>query len=554
MNQNSSSLNYLNFFLSVILILGIFFRFININQKVYWGDEVLTAIRTSGYTTAEASQEVFNNRIIEVESLQKYLSFNSEKNFKDILKALASHPEHPPLYYLSASLLRQYFGNSMTVARILSALISLLAFPSIYWLCLELFNSSLVGWIAVALIAVSPLHILYAQEARQYSLWTVMVLLSSATLLRAIRLKTKRSWGLYGIALIGGLYSHLLFVLVALGHSIYVIVNESFRVSKTVILYCWTTFVGILAFTPWMAIILVHPYPVKNTVSSTGEPTSITHLLERLFRHINLVFFNADLGYANVILFLLSLYSLYFICKNTPKRVWLFILVLIGFSGLIPIIPDLISGKVRSFQIRHIIPFYVGIQLAFAYLLAAKFTSANWTQKLMRLLLITVLAGGIIGDAFIAKTEVAWSKGGAAQYYHQIAQAINQAPHPLIISDTSLSNILALSYQLNSQVKLQLLSKINRLKIPEGFDNVFLFAPSDKLRKTTGSQPSIQLKPIIKEKNFLWKIINLQQIQNNYNYDDKESLLNWLSDSGVPSLGVIPNPTDGEGTSFSEKR
>lgn len=45
----------------------------------------------------------------------------------------------------------------------------------------------------MALIAVSPFHVLYAQEAREYSLWTVTILLSSAALLRAMRVKTKLS-------------------------------------------------------------------------------------------------------------------------------------------------------------------------------------------------------------------------------------------------------------------------------------------------------------------------------------------------------------------------
>ena len=39
-----------------------------------------------------------------------------------------------------------------------------------YWLCLELFESSVTAWLAVAIIAISPFQIVYAQEARPYSL------------------------------------------------------------------------------------------------------------------------------------------------------------------------------------------------------------------------------------------------------------------------------------------------------------------------------------------------------------------------------------------------
>jgi len=64
--------------------------------------------------------------------------------------------------------------------RSLSAIISLLVFPGVYWLLPGIWVVN--GWIAIALIAVSPFHILYAQEAREYSLWTVTIALSSAAL------------------------------------------------------------------------------------------------------------------------------------------------------------------------------------------------------------------------------------------------------------------------------------------------------------------------------------------------------------------------------------
>lgn len=83
------------------------------------------------------------------------------------------------MYFVMVKQWVQWFGNSITITRSFSALVSLLAFPLIYLLCQELFNSSVIGWIAVSLLAVSPLHILYAQEARSYSLWTVTILLSS---------------------------------------------------------------------------------------------------------------------------------------------------------------------------------------------------------------------------------------------------------------------------------------------------------------------------------------------------------------------------------------
>jgi len=181
---------WLRFLIVVLLVLGIFFRFFNLDKKVYWLDETYTSLRISGYTTSDLSQhitQVFDGHVFGVENfkndLQEYQYINSKNGLIDTIKSLAvEDPQHSPLYYIMARYWVQWLGNSVAAIRSLSALISLLVFPCIYWLCLELFGASLVGWIAVVLIAVSPFHVLYAQEAREYSLWTVTILLSSASL------------------------------------------------------------------------------------------------------------------------------------------------------------------------------------------------------------------------------------------------------------------------------------------------------------------------------------------------------------------------------------
>lgn len=111
----------------------------------------------------------------------------------------------------------------MTAVRSLSAWISLLVFPRVYWLCWQLFRSASVGWMAVTIVAVAPFHVLYGQEARPYMMFAVLVLLSNAILLRAIAIQkstakfkspsklSKAVWSIYAIALSLGLYSSLLF-------------------------------------------------------------------------------------------------------------------------------------------------------------------------------------------------------------------------------------------------------------------------------------------------------------------------------------------------------
>ena len=66
----------------------------------------------------------------------------------------------------------------------LPVLISLISLPLMYGLGMELFGQRSVAWLATALLALSPVDILFAQTARQYSLLTLSVIGSSWLLLR----------------------------------------------------------------------------------------------------------------------------------------------------------------------------------------------------------------------------------------------------------------------------------------------------------------------------------------------------------------------------------
>lgn len=140
----------LRFLIIILLVLGIFFRFANLDRKVYWFDEVFTSKWISGYTEKEVVQQVYDGGVIGVEDLQKYQRLSPEKGLSDTINALAAWPENPPLYYLMARFWMQLFRDSVTTPRGLSAVSSLLVFPGVYWLCLELFGTPLMGWMAIA--------------------------------------------------------------------------------------------------------------------------------------------------------------------------------------------------------------------------------------------------------------------------------------------------------------------------------------------------------------------------------------------------------------------
>lgn len=509
---------WLRFFLVILLVLGLFFRFYNLDRKVYWHDEVYTSIRSLGYTQEEVVQQAFDGRVIGIEDLHKYQYFNPDKSLSDTLYSLVQHPEHPPLYYLMVRFWMQVFGDFVKTPRGLSALFSVLTLPCIYWLCLELFNSSLVGWIAVALLAVSPFHVLYAQEAREYSFWTVTILLSSLSLLRAIRLNTKLSWGIYAVTLVLSLYTFLFSGFVAIGHGIYVVVTERFKFSKTVLAYFLASSAGLLAFAPWIFVIIANFSQFNEKTAWTKVQELPSYLVTRWGLHLSSVFVDFGLRLehpftylAPPVLLVLVGYAIYCLCRHTPLEVWLFVLTLTGVSAIALILPDLILGGRRSISSRYFIPCYIGIQLAVAYLLSTHLLASRFSkQKLWQGTMAVLLSLGIISCVISSQSYTWWNK--VVGYYNpQIARLINQAPRPLVISNTSDVNtgdIISLSYLLDTKTRLQLVVDSNIPNISDEFRDVFLFYPSKTLQQSLTKEYKATLKPVYTVDIVrLWKLI-----------------------------------------------
>jgi len=485
----------MKFAIAILIGLGIFFRFANLDLKFFWGDEVLTALRVSGYTEAKVVEQSYNGDILNLEDLQRYQFPSEGSSLSDTIAALSKTPEHPPLYFLLARFWMQVwmpiFGNSVAVLRSLSAIIGLAVFPCIYGLCLELFGSKTVAWIAMAIVAVSPLHVLYAQEARSYSLWTVTILLSSFLLLRSLRLqktdekesRIRQHWIGYTIATILGLYSHLLFLPVAIGQGIYVFAIERCRFTKVVSNYLKSAAIAIVAFSPWIWVIFYHFTHTQDALAEADTEPDIDHLIDRWFRNINRIFFGGDLAGYNFILVVFFAYALYVLIRHTPSRVWLYILTLVGFNFLVLAIPDLVFAARRTAGIRYLFPTYISVQLTFAYFFASQFPIVNKWQKFWQFFLFVILGGSLLVSTLDVQKEVTWNKSGEkAKYYFPTAQIINVYDRPLIISDASPVEVLMLSYRLQSPVDFQLVVPPNVPTLPPEVDRVFVLNPSVELQ------------------------------------------------------------------------
>jgi uncharacterized membrane protein len=490
----------------VVVTLGIFFRVVNLDKKIYWVDETYTSLWLSGYSQTEVIEQIYDKQPIGIEVLKKYQKVRPEKSYIDTIDQL--EPQHPPLYYVLARFWNQCFGNSPAGARSFSAFISVLTIPCLYWLCKELFSSNLTAWMAVTLFAISPLHLLYAQEARQYSLWTMVIILSSLALLRALRLHDRVHWCVYAVSVALSLYTSINSIFVIVGYGIYIVFKEGFKPRITLIKYTLASLAGILAFLPWLIKL-----NEINAAGWTGQDFGVWLLAGKWISNTIRIFFDfvsfdsstpliqlLPLIPSTLALLFLIGYSIYYLIKNSQKEVWLFVLTLILTLALALALPDILLGGRRSGVARYLMPSFLGIQLAVAFLLSNKITSFR-QQKLWRLVTVGLVSAGIISCITISQAEIWWNKGSiSSEDVPKIASIIDRVPNQLIISDTDLIHILSLSHEINSNAQFLLLSKPNLLDITavSNFNNVFLFEPSRQLQNNLEQQHIYKyiLKPI----------------------------------------------------------
>lgn len=518
--RSRRQIQWLKFTAIVLLVLGIVFRWTNIDQKFFWHDEVINSFNVSGYTVTEATQELSELKQINFGQLQKYQYPNTVKGFLDPVIVLANNePQNPPLYYLISWVWFKIFGNSITVARSLSVFISLAIFPCIYWLCRELFRSPATGWIAIALVAISPFHLLYAQEARPYSLWSLTILLSSIFLLRAIRTANNYNWILYSITLTLSLYTFPFSLFVAIGHGIYVLTIAKLKQNRTYYKYLLASISSIILYSPWLLFIKLNSHKISDwravDASFLSLMTSWMGNLSRVFIDFNLDS-TASVTYIippALILSLLTVCSIGYLCRKTPVSVWLFVVTLIVATAIALALPDLILGGQRSRVARYLTPSYLGIDLAVAYYLSEEiFSHKLWRQLLSRTLLVLLIVFGILSCSVSLQADnwwhKSWSKLSSYDDLKQIAKVTNQSPESLVIApdinlfdEDAFFELLSLTHLIDPQIRLRFgldAEELSTLESPNSRKNIasdrlFIYNP---LTIAPSPIPPKRLEPI----------------------------------------------------------
>ena len=497
----------------LLLLLGLFFRVANLDRKVYWVDEVATSIRIAGYTKTEIISEVASGKLLHPQDLLNYQKLTPQRGFQDTLQALSNSPEHAPLYFLMVRVWAMVFGSSATAMRSLSVLFSLIALPCLYGLTLELFRaasqipqgSHFAASLALSLAAISPFFVAYAQEARPYSLWLVSILLSSLSLLRAVRLNQRLSWVLYSLSLVLGFYTSLLSIWVALGQGVWVLMVGQSRLKNFAI----ASTASVLAFTPWLWVISQHWQRLQDNTTWMRVPMDFLPRVAiglysivigfvdfPVYVPIDAVIISAII--ADIGLLTLIGFSFYFLQAQSVRSAYLFVFILAIATPLCLVVIDLITQGQSSTAPRYLIPCQIAVQLAIAFLFSQKLRPGN--RQIWKVLWVVLISMGVLSCAVNLETSPKYQK---IRNLHNLAIAtvINQArplagtskSAPLIIAEsTETMDLLSLSRNLAENVEIKILSQSNLSSIPNLCQNIFLFNPSKEFRADIIAQRAIQ--------------------------------------------------------------
>ncbi len=494
--------------------LGVFFRFYHLEEKLLWHDELATRVFAAGYTVEEWKKELFTGEIFDVSEVQKYQHNNPDRSVVDAIVELAENdPQHPPLYYALTRIWETLFGDAIGTLRSLSVIFGLLCLPAIFWLAMELFESRRAAWMSVVFLSLSPFFVLYAQEAREYALWTLLALLSNACLLRAIR-RTEEGpgravleWGLYALITILSLYTSFSTVSMMVAQVVYLCLRER-RPTRVAVSSFLALAVASFAFLPWVVTLLEHYEAFQISMRWSREIVIPRAALLRILGHNTsrtIVDFFPEIvdgvGYLVMSLAVtLVVFSIVFLVRRARPWASGLVLVLIFVPIGMLLVPDLLYGGIRSISMRYLTPSWLGVVLALAFL----FEERSWRA-------LPVLAFSIASCAVNAETVAVWTKATSV-LLPEVAATINSAPAPLLVGNLERhnpGNLMALSILLKPGTKMQFLpvKKEEHWVLPRQFGSVFLFSPIPDYRENMEVREHVRTRMLLADHFLeLWQI------------------------------------------------
>jgi mannosyltransferase len=195
----------------------------------------------------------------------------------DLLRLTVLEDIHPPLHPLLLHLWMALAGTGEVAARLPSVVFGAAIVPAIYLLGEQLERMarpdraravSLVGIVAAVIAATSAFYVGFSQEARNYTMVTLLGLASSYLLLRALPSSGWRLWSAYAVAMGAAMYTNYTAGLLLPFHLLFVAAT---RRSYAGAWRRWAlvSLAGLVAYLPWLPFAVSQLFRISDYYPGT---------------------------------------------------------------------------------------------------------------------------------------------------------------------------------------------------------------------------------------------------------------------------------------------
>ncbi len=501
------------------IALGAILRFWHLDLKPLWMDEVITAIFSLGKSYNDLPLGV----VFPLERVQEIFTFQPKVSCAEIAENIARQSTHPPLFFCSMHAWLgwlNYDGQDWVVKlRELPALFGVGAIAAIYAVNLAFSKTS--GLTAAAVMAVSPFAVYLSQEARHYTLPTLLITLGLLGLMQIqqdIFLKQKvRFWVWFTWAIINSiaLYVHYFCVLAFIAQIAtlilliyYPLYAKSIKQIKHKIWFALILSITAVAisFLPWLIVTLSHFH--RSETDWLNSPKHIAPFFQTLINWVLMVISlpveNQPLPVAVISVVLMLIFAIWVgwqiflglrVLWRTPTT-HLATLTLLSFSGWVLL--EFFAIVYLFNKDITIVPRYNFIYYpSFCALIAASLTKTQNSKTQSQRIIFIFLLVGVISSIFVVSNLV-FEKPFKPE---QVAHNMNQNPDVPLMVVMGYRDYQDVALGLSFALEVEKLRKIN---YNEKLDKFAFFKNSQEL--SVWQQLSQLPAPAISKMN-LWVIV-----------------------------------------------
>jgi uncharacterized membrane protein len=513
------------FMLVTLVVIAVLLRFHGLDQKIVWHDEVASRVLASGGTMDGQMKDLYVAKVFTASQVLKNQEAHTNSSLLNLISDLAHNdPQHPPVYYVLAKIWVNLWGGSAFALRTLSVAFSVLSVMAMFWLMRELDASNEASWIAALLTCISPMLILYGQEAREYALWFLELILSSAALLRALR-KGERAtigdWLLYFICTLFAVYTSFSSISLIIVQTIYVTLITKIRLSRSSYGFVISLILVGIFFLPWALNLLSRYQAFSSSMAWSSviviPRTAVIRILSLNFTR-NLYDFWPDVEQDQSLPILVSTisimvitFALFLLLRRQQSKSHLYLLLLICIPTLILLIPDLLWGGIRSSNARYLMPVWIGVLAALSFMFDTSRISTRVGRAISRFCLGGIIFLSMLTNILHSHQIAPWTKSLSIGL-PRVAQLINESNNPLVVGNQERhhpGNLFALSNLLSPQTKMQFVPIAMEASwvLPEHNGDVFLYSPTDQFRYRLEKNNNVRTRLLDQDLFFqLWKV------------------------------------------------